>query len=218
MSKKDLALSFVIGGLVGFLFQPLISNFSADISGLASIPLIKLRMVSFFVFLFGAPAALFIFHLLSKLVAVLYPHTKNFGVGVYQFAKFASVGILNTSVDLGIFNLETFLYGSLPATMVFSMFKAVSFLAATTNSFIWNKYWTFGVNAKPQTGEVIKFYAIAIVGGFLNVGVATAVRTANFSFVSANMLVNFVAPICGILAVFLWNFIGYKYVVFKKFD
>lgn len=206
MSKKDLALSFVIGGLVGFLFQPLISNFSSGAEKLAAIPLAEFRVIVFFIFLLGAPLALFVFFMLSRFVPVL-----------YQFAKFASVGILNTSVDLGIFNLETFLYGALPATMVFSMFKAVSFLAATTNSFIWNKYWTFGVNAKPQAGEVIKFYAIAIVGGFLNVGVATAVRTANFSFVSANTLVNFVAPVCGILAVFLWNFIGYKYVVFKKY-
>lgn len=207
MTKKDFWLSLVIGGLVGILLQPLISNFSADISGLAVIPLIEFRVMAFFVFLFGAPLALFVFFILSRFVPVL-----------YQFAKFASVGILNTTVDLGIFNLETFLYGSLPAAFVFSVFKAISFLTATTNSFIWNKYWTFGANAKPQAGEVVKFYAIAIIGGFLNVGVATAVRTANFSFVSPNTLVNFVAPICGILAVFLWNFIGYKYVVFKKFD
>ncbi|OGY98851.1 MAG: hypothetical protein A3B13_02270 [Candidatus Liptonbacteria bacterium RIFCSPLOWO2_01_FULL_45_15] len=207
MTKKDFWLSLVIGGLVGILLQPLISNFSADISGLAVIPLIEFRVMAFFVFLFGAPLALFIFFILSRFVPVL-----------YQFAKFACVGILNTSVDLGIFNLATFLYGSLPVASVFAMFKAVSFLTATTNSFIWNKYWTFGANSKPQAGEIFKFYTIAIIGGFLNVGVATAVRTANFSFVSPNTLVNFVAPICGILAVFLWNFIGYKYVVFKKFD
>ncbi len=207
MTKKDFWLSLIIGGLVGVLLQPLISNFSADISGLAAIPLIEFRVIAFFVFLFGAPFALFIFFILSRFVPVL-----------YQFAKFACVGILNTSVDLGIFNLATFLYGSLPVASVFAMFKAVSFLTATTNSFIWNKYWTFGANARPQAGEVVKFYAIAIIGGFLNVGVATAVRTANFSFISVNTLVNFVAPICGILVVFLWNFIGYKYVVFKKFD
>ncbi len=207
MTKKDFWLSLIIGGAVGVLFQPIISNFSADIGKLASISIGQLRLMMFFVFLFGAPAALFVFHLLSRFIPVL-----------YQFAKFASVGVLNTSVDLGIFNLATFLYGSLPAASVFAMFKAVSLLTATTNSFIWNKYWTFGVNSKPQAGEIVKFYAIAIVGGFLNVGVATAVRTANFSFISANTLVNFVAPSCRILAVFLWNFIGYKYVVFKKFD
>ncbi|MDO8664634.1 MAG: GtrA family protein [Candidatus Liptonbacteria bacterium] len=207
MTKKDLTLSLIIGGAVGILFQPIISNFSVDMGRLATVSLSELRVIAFFVFLFGAPAALFAFYLLSRFVPVL-----------YQFAKFACIGVLNTTVDLGIFNLETFLYGSLPVALVFSVFKAISFLAATTNSFFWNKYWTFGTNARPQAGEVVKFYAIAIIGGFLNVGVATAVRTANFSFVSANTLVNFVAPICGILVVFLWNFIGYKYVVFKKFD
>lgn len=207
MTKKDLTLSVIIGGAVGILFQPILSNFSAGHAVLASMPIAQLRVISFFVFLFGAPAALFVFHLFSRFVPVL-----------YQFAKFASVGVLNTAVDLGVFNLETFLYGSLPGAFIFSVFKAISFITATTNSFIWNKYWTFGANSTPQTGEVAKFYAIAIIGGFLNVGVATAIRTANFSFVSANTLVNFVAPICGILAVFMWNFIGYKYVVFKKVD
>ena len=207
MDKKDLTLSFIIGGAVGLLSQPIISNFSAGVGKLASVPLPELRLIAFLIFLFGAPAALFVFYLLSRFVPVL-----------YQFAKFASIGVLNTTVDLGVFNLETFLYGSLPATFAFSVFKAISFLTATTNSFFWNKYWTFNANAKPQAGEVVKFYAVAIIGGFLNVGVATAVRTANPNFVSANTLVNFVAPLCGILAVFLWNFIGYKYVVFKKFD
>lgn len=206
MTKKDLTLSFIIGAAVGILFQPILSNFSTGASVLASVPLAQLRAISFLVFLFGAPAALFTFHFFSRFIPVL-----------YQFAKFASVGVLNTTVDLGVFNLETFFYGSLPGAVIFSVFKAVSFITATTNSFIWNKYWTFGAGSTPQAGEVVKFYAIAIIGGFLNVGVATAVRTANFSFIPANTLVNLVAPLCGILAVFMWNFIGYKYVVFKKY-
>ncbi len=207
MTRKDLFLSLLIGGLVGLLFQPIISNFSAGISVLANIPLIQLRVAIFFVFLIGAPAALSVFYFFSRFIPVL-----------YQFAKFASVGVLNTTIDLGVFNLETFLYSGLPSGFVFAFFKAVSFVVSTTNSFIWNKYWTFGANAAPQAGEVLKFYTIAIIGGFLNVGVATAVRGMNFGFVSENVLVNLLAPIAGILATFLWNFMGYKYVVFKRFD
>lgn len=209
MTKRDFHIALIIGGAVGILFQPIISNFSGNIGKLATISLPELRSITFFVFLFGAPVALFIFSFLSKFIPVL-----------YQFAKFASIGVLNTTIDLGVFNLMTSLSG-LPAEAikgtVFAIFKAVSFLAATTNSFFWNKYWTFGANAKPQAGEVFKFYLIAIIGGFLNVAVATAVRAANFSFIPANTLVNLVAPISGIICVFLWNFIGYKYVVFKKY-
>ncbi len=206
MTKKDFQLSLIIGGAVGILCQPIISNFSAGIESLSTVPLSELRVIAFSVFLFGAPSALYVFYLLSRFITVF-----------YQFAKFASVGVLNSFVDIGIFNLETFLYGILPGAYIFAGFKAISFLVATTNSFFWNKYWTFGAGAKPQAGEVLKFYSIAIAGGFLNVGVATAVRTMNFSFISANMTVNLVAPIAGILCVFLWNFIGYKYVVFKKY-
>ncbi len=207
MNRKDILLSLTIGAAVGLLSQPIISNFSAGIESLSAMPLYELRIIAFLIFLLGAPSALFVFYLLSKLIPVF-----------YQFAKFASVGVLNSFVDLGVFNLQTFLYGTLPGASVFAVFKAISFLAATTNSFFWNKYWTFGANAKPQAVEVLKFYSIAIIGGFLNVGVATAVRTMNLGFIPANVTVNLVAPIAGILCVFLWNFIGYKYVVFKKFD
>ena len=206
MNRKDFSLSLTIGAAVGLLCQPIISNFSGGIENLSVVPLSGLRVIAFLVFLLGAPLALFVFYLLSRFVSVL-----------YQFAKFASVGVLNSFVDLGVFNLETFLYGTLPGAYVFAAFKAVSFLTATTNSFFWNKYWTFSANAAPQAGEVFKFYSIAIIGGFLNVGVATAVRTMNLNFIPANVTVNLVAPITGILCVFLWNFIGYKYVVLKKY-
>src|SRR3989344_2151714 len=98
MTKKDLFLSLTIGAAVGLLCQPIISNFSAGIESLSAIPLLELRIIAFFVFLLGAPSALFVFYLLSRFIPVL-----------YQFAKFASVGVLNSFVDLGVFNLETFL-------------------------------------------------------------------------------------------------------------
>ncbi len=206
MKKKDFFSALIIGAAVGLLLQPVISNFVGDIQKRFDVPLYEVRFAVFVIFLIGAPAALFVASLLSRFVKV-----------IYQFAKFAAVGVLNTSVDIGIFNLETFLLGALPTTSLFVLFKTVSFLAGTSNSFFWNKYWTFEASAKPAAGEVAKFYTVAIVGGLLNIGVATAVKIiGEGSVVSSKLLINLVAPIAGVLAAFLWDFLGYKYLVFKK--
>lgn len=135
---------------------------------------------------------------------------------LFQFIKFGIVGVLNTAVDLAILNLLIFAT-DIATGWQFSVFKGISFAAAVTNSYFWNKFWTFKDRDKIGPGEVSQFAAISVGGFLVNVGVA--------SFV-----VNFVPPMGGaseimwanVGAVFaiafslLWNFIGYKFVVFKK--
>jgi putative flippase GtrA len=199
MSRRDLKATLIIGALVGLLIQPILAN------NLASVHLNILDRIGIFLFfLLFAPFALWVCSLVAKL-------WKEF----YQFAQFAAVGTLNSFIDIGIFNLETFLYGSgLIGTALFAVFKAISFLFATTNSFVWNKYWTFSAQAKPKAGEVSAFYGIAIIGWIFNVGVATLVKASRPD--GSKAWVNLVAPLCGIAVSFIINFVGYKYFVFKK--
>lgn len=199
MTKKDAAVGFAIGAAVGLLIQPVLAN------TLARYHLTAIDRVGVFVFfVLLAPLALWICWLVGRAWK-----------GFYQFGQFAAVGTLNTFIDVGVFNLETFLYGtSVIGAALFAVFKAISFLAATTNSFVWNKYWTFGVREKPKTGEVTSFYAVAIVGWALNVGAATLVKIAGPA--SSSVWTDVVAPLGGVIASFLWDFFGYKYFVFRK--
>lgn len=198
MDRKDLTAVIVIGGGVGLLLQPILSNV------ITGTPLSDIdRFGVFLFFLVFAPFALWISALISKLWK-----------GFYQFAKFAAVGTLNSFIDVGVLNLETFLYGSsFIGAGLFAIFKAISFLCATTNSFFWNKYWTFSAQRKPKAGEVTAFYTVAIVGWVLNVGLATLVKVLG---PDSKTWVNLVAPLAGVVASFLWDFFGYKYLVFKK--
>lgn len=198
MSRGDWKAILIVGAGVGLLIQPILAN---NIS--AEHLTLTLRIGIFLFFVVFAPFALYIARSLSR-----------FAAGLYQFAQFAAVGTLNSFIDIGIFNLETFFYGSsLIGNGPFATFKAISFLFATTNSFLWNKYWTFGAQAKPQASEVTKFYAVALVGWALNVGVATLVKSAG---PASHLWVNIVAPLGGVAASFLWDFFGYKYFVFRK--
>jgi len=206
MIKKDLILVGVIGAAVGLLVQPILKNLTQEIHAIVPAPYGVVSLLVFFGFVILAPVALSIAALIGKKIPV-----------IYQFAKFAAVGSLNSFVDLGVFNLETFLAGGVPGAGLFSVLKAISFLAATTNSYFWNKYWTFGASGQAGAGEVVKFYGVAITGGIVNVGVATAVKAiADAAGFPENLWGNIVSPVVGIFAVFMWNFLGYKFFVFKN--
>lgn len=207
MNARDFKAIVVIGAAVGVFAQPIVANFAADIRGVVSLPMPLLRIGVFFIFLVLAPLALWMASFIGKIVPVL-----------YQFAKFSAVGTLNTFVDLGVFNIQTFFLGGELSGLTFAAFKAIAFFAHMTNSFFWNKYWTFEANHTPRLGEVVKFYSIAIAGGLINVSVATYVFVGitRPEFASPALWTNIAAPIAGILSALFWDFFWYKYFVFKK--
>jgi len=200
MTKKDFLCILVIGFAVGLLAQPIIGNLVSQLS-------LALRFAVFFGFLVLAPLLLFIAYLIGKFIPV-----------IYQFAKFAAVGTLNTFIDFGVLNLEIFLF-SASSGILYSVFKGISFLAATTNSFFWNKYWTFNSKTPANPKETLKFYVVAIVGWVINVSLASFVvnvlsRPISFS---PNLWAN-VGALVGVAGSFLWDFLGYKFIVFKQIE
>ena len=204
--KKDFILVTIVGMLVGVLIQLVLENIAKGsplISGIFARSGFSLRVGIFLVFTAFAPLALGIAYFLGKIWAVL-----------YQFAKFAAVGTLNTSINFGLLNLLSLLTGVAAGTLV-AVFATVSFLGATTNSFFWNKFWTFGSKSAPAAGETIKFYLVSVAGWALNV--STVYGVVNFlhpAGVSDQIWLN-VGALCGVAASFIWNFLGYKFVVFK---
>jgi putative flippase GtrA len=204
MSSRDRNAIIIIGAAIGLLVQPIVANNAPGIHlGLAA------RVGIVILFALCALVALYLAQLISRW----------WGVGIYQFAKFAAVGTLNSFIDVGVFNLETFWYGtSFIGIGFFALFKGISFLFGTTNSFLWNKYWTFSVTGKTSAKQIGGFYGIAVLGWLLNVGVATGVKALGPAGTGgdARVWVNIVAPLAGIAASFIWNFFGYKYFVFKK--
>lgn len=196
MVKKDFILVTIIGALVGLLVQPILAN-------LVAAPSLSARAMIFFGFLVIAPLALFIAYLLGKIWKV-----------IYQFAKFAAVGALNTFIDFGVLNLEI-IFSGIAGGAMYSVFKGVSFLAATTNSFFWNKYWTFSSRTSANTKETSKFYIVAVVGWVINVSLASFVVNVMSRpvSISPNLWAN-IGALTGVAGSFLWDFLGYKFLVF----
>lgn len=136
---------------------------------------------------------------------------------ISQAIKFILVGILNTLIDLGVLNLLIFASG-ISTGFAYSAFKGISFTAAVTNSYFLNKFWTFksrGAGAAKK--EFAQFFIVSFIGFGINVGIASlVVNVIGPQFGVGNKLWANVGAICATFAAMTWNFLGYKFIVFKK--
>jgi len=139
-----------------------------------------------------------------------------------QFIRFGLIGGMNTGVDLVILNILIFSTGQYEGA-AYSAFKAISFAAAATFSYFMNKRWAFRDKSKDkEVQKFSQFFAVSIVGAVINVSVATLVVTylkpvvgADFLFLNDNLW-GTVGALFGTAFGLVWNFLGYKFIVFKK--
>lgn len=138
---------------------------------------------------------------------------------IKQFLKFAAVGVVNTTIDFAVLNLLMFLTGVYSGRWII-LFNSISFTAAVINSYFLNKYWTFkkeGGETGQITREFSQFFVVSIIGLLLNSGIVYGISTfipALFGLSSA-LWANF-SKILATAVSMIWNFVGYKFIVFKK--
>jgi putative flippase GtrA len=214
MSKKDTLFSAIIGAEVGLVFQPLIYNLWPDIQkgifNLFSINIertifIHLGVLVFFAII--APIALYILSLISKYVKV-----------AYQFGKFAAVGSSNTFLDIGLLNLAIMTMDLKEGTTKFFIVATSTAIVSTVNSYLWNKFWTFeaGKREEKRLWEIVKFYAVTGAAALVNGAITSFATVQIVGGQTSGSLAATVGKIIGILSAFLINFLGYKFIVFKK--
>jgi len=197
---RDLVLAFIVGFLTGALAIPVVLNIG--LVATIRIPLALLPLVGAVLFAAGL--------LFASLVARRAP-------SLFEFSKFAVVGVLNSGVDFGILNFLMLLTG-VSSGGGFLGFKSISVSLAVINSYAWNKYWTF--DAAKSAGarrELIAFMAVTVVAVVLNIvgaDIIVNVIGAPHGF-SAKLWAN-IGAISGAGLTLFANFFGYKFYVFKK--
>lgn len=202
MKQKDILKSAIIGFLIAVFLR--IIDFSGNVPQLSKIPYLGSTLILFPVL---SVIGIIIVSFLAKRLPVL-----------LQLAKFLLVGVLNTFADLAVLNILIWLTG-ISAGIEFSLFKGISFLTAVLNSYLWNKYWTFERKTNQQGKEFFQFLAVSTIGFFVNVGVASlVVNVIGPQFGVSQGTWATVGALAGVAVVFIWNFLGYKLVVFKKWE
>jgi len=133
-----------------------------------------------------------------------------------QIFKFGVIGVFNTALDFGVLNLLMYLTGSYGGSGIIPL-NIISFSVAVTNSYFWNKFWTFKDKTNTSSKEFGQFVLVSVVGVALNTAMVFAITTfvppvgglgkeiwANLAKVAATGLS------------LVWNFIGYKFIVFRR--
>jgi putative flippase GtrA len=138
--------------------------------------------------------------------------------GIIQFIKFGVVGVANTAVDWVVFYLlVNFAFGS-GGGELFS--KAIAFVAAVINSFIWNSVWTFKKEFKKSVGNhdgrlkrggvvFLRFVIVSLIGWGINY---YAFKYVRFGMDQKRI----VALVAASAAATLWNFFINKIWTYKK--
>lgn len=202
--KSDILSSIILGEIVAVFLILISKNLERDI------PMLDILIRS------------------KWLIFLLIPALATFGVYgtfhigrkrpvLFQFGKFITIGLSNTAIDFGILNLLIFLT-DIERGYFYSLFKAISFMFAVTNSYFWNKFWAFENPNTQGTGkEFFQFLTISGIGFGANV-------------IAASFVVNVIGPVgeisprlwanlgafSAIAISLLWNFLGYKFIVFKN--
>ncbi len=79
---------------------------------------------------------------------------------LWQFLRFCVVGTSNAVIDFGVLNLLLWLYSTENIWKTLE-YNSVAVLLASTNSFFWNKYWTFQQRNPITFQEVYRFALVA---------------------------------------------------------
>ena len=140
--------------------------------------------------------------------------------GSAPLVKFLFVGGTGMLVDLGVLTMLLFLFGDAVFDLAgyeglkyVYIYQAVSFLAAVTWNFFWNRYWTFDSRRGSKGGQYLRFFTVAVF--------AFAVRTF-LMYIGVDVIglkgepMYQVVLVAVIVLVTVINYLGSKLWAFRK--
>lgn len=136
---------------------------------------------------------------------------------VPQFLRFAIVGLLNTLIDYGLFNLLLIMSGVRGGAGL-ALMNAAAITAAALNSYCFNRRWTFSARSGQKKGEVFRFAAATGAGVVINsLTVLGFSQLAAWLPVDSIILLN-LGKAAGAVFSAVWNFSAYRRWVFVAPD
>lgn len=198
LTKIDYYIVSLIGFLTGVFVVPTAINL-----GLRNAPLLMILPL--------------VFPILFVIGLVVVSFLSRFLPPFAQFGKFAAVGLSSTAIDFGILNILSLTTG-ITAGFILGGVNIPGFGVAVVSSYFWNKFWTFRAGGEGGLFQDFpKFLAVAVVGLVLNSGIVIFITTYVPPFFGLNPQTHLnIAKVIATLLVLVWNFLGFKFLVFRK--
>lgn len=133
-----------------------------------------------------------------------------------RFLRFAVVGLIGAVVDFGILHL----FVSLGMHVVFA--GIISFVAAVSSNFMWNRYWTYpDSRSKPIWRQIREFFFINVLGLVIRIPILWLLDPPMrlffarlpfpVPFFSADAWGDNVTLAIAVVVVMFWNFFANRY-------
>ena len=198
MKIIDVIFALICGRVVAWIAADFLEGYGIEITGFYSFLL-------YYIFPLISLLCLWIAFLIGKKFLF-----------VYQAAKHLLIGALAAVVDIKIFQLSAWLF-SLVIIISPLVSKTISFLIATLVKFWGNKHWAFEKHEKEGIKEMAQFFIVTLVGlGLDLIAFYYFVKIMGPQFQMPVDVWTELSIIMAAAAAFLWNFLGYKFIVFKK--
>jgi putative flippase GtrA len=132
---------------------------------------------------------------------------------LWQFARFCVVGTSNAIIDFGVLNAALAAFPT-KATVPLLAYNTAAVVLAATNSFVWNRRFTFHVHGPLGAGEVASFAVVAVGTAGLNDLVLLALSAVFPALMASGALGANVLKLGAILGAMALSFFGMRFWVF----
>jgi len=134
-----------------------------------------------------------------------------------EFVRYGIIGVLNTLLNISIFNLLMFISGVTRGPLI-ALFSIVTFTIVITHAFLWNKFSVFHSAAEADTRrQYMNFFLVSGTTALVNTVLIYILINVVGPGISldaklwANIVILLTIPVS-----FAGNFLGYKFIVFKS--
>lgn len=130
-----------------------------------------------------------------------------------QFVRFCVVGTSNAVIDFGVLNAALAVFPT-RATVPLLAYNTAAVVLAATNSFVWNRRFTFRVRGPLRATEVARFIVVAAGTASLNDLVLLALSSLFPTLMASGALGANVLKLGAILGAMALSFFGMRLWVF----
>lgn len=138
-------------------------------------------------------------------------------VNIREIVVFGIIGVLNTSIDIGVFMLLKYIFNIDNQSIWIVTINLISIIVAIVFSYFANKNLTFQHKKNADAKEIGSFLIVNVFGFIVNTSILKTVIYA-LPLITPTVLIDpaFIGKLLGTAGSMIVSFIGYKFFVFKK--